>query len=193
MWELEHKEGWVPNNWFFWTVVLEKTLESPLGSKEIKPVNQINQSWTLIGRTDAEAEVPILGPPYANCPLIGKYPDAGKDWGKEDKQETEDEIVGWYHQLNRHESEQTLGDWKHGSLVACSPRCCRVGHNRVNNNKKTFSSWNLLENMWNISLGGYMKKSILGGCVFKKMNWRNVYHKQFTYQNSSLLNHYKSQ
>ena len=136
MWELEHKEGWVPNNWFFWTVVLEKTLESPLGSKEIKPVNQINQSWTLIGRTDAEAEAPILGPPYANCPLIGKYPDAGKDWGKEDKRETEDEIVGWYHQLNRHESEQTPGDWKHGSLVACSPWCCRVGHNWVNNNKK---------------------------------------------------------
>ena len=139
-------------------------------------LKEINQPWTLIGRTDAEAEVPILGPPHANCPLTGKHPDAGKDWGKEEKWATEDEIVGWCHQLNRHESEQTLGNSEQqGNLVSCSPRRCKeVGHDWVNNNKKTISSWNLLENMQKIFLGGYKKKPILGGCVIKKMNWKNL-------------------
>ena len=106
MWELDHKEGWAPKNWCFRTVVLEKTLESPLDSKEIQPVHpKGNQSWIFIGRTDAEAETPILWPPYAKNWLIGKAPDAGKDWRQKEKSMTEDEMVGWHHWLNRHEYE----------------------------------------------------------------------------------------
>ena len=96
MWELDYKESWVPKNWCFWIVVLEKTLESPLDSKEIKPVNtKGTQSWIFIGRTDAEAEVPILWLSDAKSWLIGKDPDAGKDWNQEEKQTTEDEMLGW--------------------------------------------------------------------------------------------------
>ena len=95
MWELDRKEGWAPKNWSFWTVMLEKTLESPLDSEEIKPVNpKGNQSWILIGRTDAEAEAPILWPPDAKIWLIEKDPDTGKDWRQEKKRVTEDEMVG---------------------------------------------------------------------------------------------------
>ena len=103
MWELDHKEGWVPKNWCLWTVVLEKTLESPLHSKEIKPVNpKGNQPWIFIGRTDAGAEAPILWPPDVKNSLVGKDSDAGKDWRWEEKGETEDEMVGWHHWLSRH-------------------------------------------------------------------------------------------
>ena len=123
MWELDSKEGGVLKNWCFWTVMLEKTLESPLDSKEIKSVNpKGNQPWIFIGRTDAEAEAPILWPPDAKSWLFGKDPDAGKDWRQEKKGMTEDEIVGWHHRLNRHEFEQTLGDSEgQGSLVCWSP------------------------------------------------------------------------
>ena len=123
MWELEHKEGWVLKNWCFWTVVLEKTLESPFDSKEIHPVHpKGNQSWIFIGRTDAEAEVPILWPPDTKNWLIGKDPHAGKDWGQEEKGRTEDEMVGWHHWLNGHEFGQTLGDGDgQGDLACCSP------------------------------------------------------------------------
>ena len=111
MWELDYKEGWVPKNRYFQTVVLEKTLESPLDSKEIKPVNpKGNQPWIFIGRTDTKAEAATLWPPDANSWLIGKNSDAGKDWGQEEKGMTEDEMVGWHHQFNGHEFEQTLGD-----------------------------------------------------------------------------------
>ena len=106
MWELDYKESWVPKNWCFWTVVLEKTLESPLDCKEIQPVHpKENQSWIFIGRTDAEAETPILWPPDMKNWLIWKDPDAGKDWRWEEKGRTEDEIVGWHHQLNGYEFE----------------------------------------------------------------------------------------
>ena len=106
MWELDHKENWAPKNWCFWTVVLEKTLESPLDSKEIQPVHpKGNQSWIFIERTDAEAEAPVSQPPDVKNWLIGKDPDAGKDWGQEEKGMTEDEMVGWHHQLNGHEFE----------------------------------------------------------------------------------------
>ena len=107
--------------WCFWTVGLEKTLESPLNNKEIKPVNpKGNQSWMFIGRTDAEA--PVLSPPDSKSRLIGKDPDAGKDWGQEEKWVTEDEMVGWHHRLNGHEFEQTAGDSEgQGSLACCSP------------------------------------------------------------------------
>ena len=104
IWELDHKESWVLNNWCFWTVVLEKTLESPLDFKEIQPVHpKGNQSWIFIGRTDAEAETPILWPPDVKNWLTGKAPDAGKDWMQEEKGTTEDEMVGWHHWLDGHE------------------------------------------------------------------------------------------
>ena len=123
MWELDYKESWVPKNWCFWTVVLEKTLESPLDCKEIQTVHpKGNQSWIFIGRTDAEAETSVLWPPDVKNWLTGKDPDAGKDWRQEEKKTTEDEMVGWHHQLNAHEFEQALevGDGQ-GSLACCSP------------------------------------------------------------------------
>ena len=102
-WDCE--ESWVPKNWCFWTVVLEKTLESPLDCKEIQPVHpKGDQSWVFIGRTDAEAETPILWPPDEKNRLIWKDPDAGKDWRQEEKGTTEDEMAGWHHQLNGDES-----------------------------------------------------------------------------------------
>ena len=106
MWELDYKESWALKNWCFWTVVLEKTLESPLDCKEIQPVRpKGNQIWIFIGRTDVEAETPILWPPNAKNWLIWKYPDAGKDRWWEEKGIIEDEMVGWHHQLNGHEFE----------------------------------------------------------------------------------------
>ena len=106
MWELDHKESWAPKNGCFWTVVLEKTLENPLDCKEVQPVHSNgNQSWILIGSTDVEAETPILWPPDMKNWLIGKGPDAGKDWRREEKGTTEDEMVGWHHQLNGHQFE----------------------------------------------------------------------------------------
>ena len=121
MWELDHKGSWVPKNWCFWTVVLEKTLESPLDYKDIQPVHpKGDQSWVFIGRTDAEAETPMLWPPDVKNRLIGKDPDAGKDW-RQEKGTTEDEMVGWHHRPNGHELEQAPGDDKgQGGLVCCS-------------------------------------------------------------------------
>ena len=122
MWELGHKEVWALKKWCFQIVGLEKTLKSPLDSKEIKPVDpEGNWPWIFIGRTDAEAEAPIPWPPDAKSRLIGKDPDAGKDWGQEEKWVTEDEMIGWHYRLNGHEFEQTLGDSEEqGSLVSCS-------------------------------------------------------------------------
>ena len=105
MWTLGYKEGRTPKNWCFWAVVLEKTLESPLGCKEIQPVHpKGDQSWMFVGRTDAEAETPILWPPDAKSLFIRKAPDAGKDWGQEEKGTMEDEMAGWHLQLYGHES-----------------------------------------------------------------------------------------
>ena len=104
MWELDYKENWVQKNWCFWTVVLEKTLESPLECKEIQSVHpKGNQSWVFIGRTDVEAEAPVFWPPDAKSWLIWKDTDVGKDWRQEEKGTTENEMVGWHHQLNGHE------------------------------------------------------------------------------------------
>ena len=106
MWDLGYKESWAPKNWCFWTVVLEKTLESPPDCKEIKPVNaKGNQSWIFIGRTDVEAETPILWPPDVKSWHLKKDPDAGKDWRWEEKGMREDEMVGCHHRLNGHEFE----------------------------------------------------------------------------------------
>ena len=129
MWELDHKESWAPKNLCFWIVVLEKTLESPLDSKEIQPVNpKENQPRIFIGRTDDEAEAPVLCPPNAKSWLIGKDPDAGKDWGQEEKRETEDQMIGWHHWLSGHEFEQTLGNSKRQESLAC---CSPLGHKEL--------------------------------------------------------------
>ena len=111
MWVLDYKESWVPKNWCFWIVELEKTLESPLDCKEIKPINpKGNQSWLFIESTDAEAEGPILWPPDVKNWLTGKDPDARKDWRQEQKGTTKNEMVEWHHWLNGHESASS-GNW----------------------------------------------------------------------------------
>ena len=121
MWKLDCEESWVPKNWHFWTVVLEKTLESPLDCKEIQPVHfKGDQFWVFFGRTDAKAETPILWPPLAKSWLIEKDSDAGRDWEQEQKGMTEDEMAGWHHRLNGHEFEWTpgVGDGQ-GGLECC--------------------------------------------------------------------------
>ena len=111
LWELDYKKSWVPKNWCFWTMVLEKTLESPMDCKEVQPVHpKGNKSWTFIGRTDAEVEAPILWTPDVKRWLFGK--DPGKDWRQEEKRAMENKMIGWHHQLNGHEFEQTSGDSK---------------------------------------------------------------------------------
>ena len=121
----------VPKHWCFWTVVLEKTLESPLDCKEIQPVHsEGDQPWDFSGRNDAKAETPVLWPPHAKSGLIGKDSDAGRDWGQEEKGTTEDEMVRWHHRLDGRESGWTpgVGDGQ-GGLVCCDSWGRRVGHN----------------------------------------------------------------
>ena len=119
--ELDYKESWAQKNWCFWTVVLEKTLESPLDCKEIQPVHpKGNQLWIFNGRTGAEAEAPVFWPPDAKNWLVRKDPDSGKDWRQKEKGTVEDEMVGWHHRLNGHESEQTSGDGEGLESLACS-------------------------------------------------------------------------
>ena len=139
MWELENKESWVLKNWCFWTVVLEKTLESPLDCKEIKPVNpKGNQSWIFIGRIDADA--PILWQPDAKSHFIRRDPYAAKDWGQEDKG-TEEEMIGWHHWLNGDEFEQAPGNSEsQGGLAFCSPWGSQIaGHNCATEQQMTAS------------------------------------------------------
>ena len=150
MWELDYKESWVLKNWYFWTVMLEKTLESLLDCNEIQPVNpKGNQSWMFIGRTDTEAETPILWPPDVKNWLIWKDPDAGKDWRREEKGTTENGMVGWHHRLDGCEFEQAPGivDGQ-GSLAYCSPWCCRVGHNWASELNWTEGMWNVIGQEW---------------------------------------------
>ena len=145
--ELDYKEGWAPKNWSFWIVVLEKTLESPLDCKEMKPVNpKGNQSWIFIGRTDAKAEAPVFLLPDAKNWIIGKDPNAGKDWRQEEKGTTEDEMVGWHHQLDWHDFEQSLvvGDGQ-GSLAWCSP-----WGSKESDNQTTGLNWTSIPNSQNI-------------------------------------------
>ena len=150
MWELDYKEGWAPKNWCFWTVVLEKTLESSLDCKEIQPVHpKGDQSWIFIGRTDAEAETPLLWPPDVKSWSIGKDPDAGKDWRQEEKG-TEDEMVGWHHLLSGHEFGQALGDGQgQGSLACCSPWGYRVRHDWVTEQQQDVNPGSLDQNLCN--------------------------------------------
>ena len=120
MWELDCEEGWAPKNWCFWTVVLEKTLESPFDCKETQPVHsEGDQPWDFLGRNDAKAETPVLWPPHVKSWLIGKDSDAGRDCGQEEKGTTEDEMADWHHWLDGCESEWTpgVGDGQRG--LAC--------------------------------------------------------------------------
>ena len=122
MWELDCEESWAPKNWCFWTVVLEKTLASPLDCKEIQPVHsEGDQAWDFFGRNDAKAETPVLWPLHAKSWLIGKDSDAGRDWEQKEKGTTEDEMAGWHHRLNGRESEWTpgVGDGQ-GGLACCN-------------------------------------------------------------------------
>jgi len=127
MWELDCEEGWAPKNWCFWTVVLEKTLESPLDCKKIQPVHsEGDQPWDFFGRNDAKAETPVLWPPHEKSWLIGKDSDAGRDWGQEEKGTTEDEMAGWHHWLDGRESEWTLGVGDgQGGLACCNSWGCK--------------------------------------------------------------------
>ena len=131
MGELDHKESWVLKNWYFWAVVLEKTLESHLDCKEIKSANpKGNQPWIFIGRTDAEAEAPIFQLPPVKSRLIGKAPDAEKDWEQEEKRVTEEEMDGWHHSLNGLEFEHSGRQWRTGKIgMLSSMGLERVGHN----------------------------------------------------------------
>ena len=127
MWELDCEESWAPKNWCFWTVVLEKTFESPLDCKEIQPVHSKgDQFWVFIGRTEAKAETPILWPPHMNSWLIGKDSDSGRDWGQEEKRTTEDEMARCHHWLDGHEFGWTpgVGDGQRGL------GCCNSWGNR---------------------------------------------------------------
>ena len=146
LWELDYKKGWVPKNWCFWIVLLEKTLERSLDCKEIKPVNPSgNEPWIFIGGTDAEA--PILWPPVEKSQLIRKDTDAGKDWRQEEKGVTEDEMVGWQHQINGHKFEQAPGWWRTGRPgVLLSMGFQRVRHDYATETQHTTSS---LINLYN--------------------------------------------
>ena len=120
IWELDCEESWMPMNWCFWTVVLEKTLESPLDHKEIQPVHpKGDQPWVFFGRTDVEAETPVLWPPHAKSWLTGKHSDAGRDCGQEEKGTAEDQKAGWHHRLDEHEFEWTPGDGDGQRGLAC--------------------------------------------------------------------------
>ena len=130
MWELDCEESWVLKNWCFWTVVLEKSFESPWDCKEIQPVHSKgDQPWAFFGRNDAKTEIPVLWPPHAKSWLIGKDSDTGRDWGQEQKGMTVDEMAEWHHRLNGRESEWTLGDGDgQGGLVCCDSWGRKVGH-----------------------------------------------------------------
>ena len=153
MWELDYKKGWMPKNWCFWIVVLEKTLESPLDCKEIQPVHPNGkQSWIFIGRTDAEAETLILWPPDVKNWLTWKDPDAGKDWRLEEKGMTEDEMKEWPHWLDGHEFEQALGAGD-GQVAWCATvhGLQRVRHDWVTELNQTPQSpllWHIERQNW---------------------------------------------
>ena len=152
MWELDYKESWALNNWCFWTVVLEKTLESPLDCREIQPVHpKGNWSWIFIGRTDAEAETRILWPPDVKSWLIWKDPDVGKDWRWEEKGMTEDEMVRWHLLLNGHEFGWTLGVGDgQGGLVCCSSWGCKESDltERLNWTEIAWLPWSGFPSEW---------------------------------------------
>ena len=168
MWELDCEESWVLKNWCFWTVVLEKTLASPLDCKEIQPVHpKGDQSWVFIGRTDAEAETPILWPPHAKSWLIGKHPDAGRDWGKEEKGMIEDEMAGLHHRLDGRESEWTpgVGDGQ-GGLT-----CCDSSGRKESDTTERLNWTELRQTVQNCSILALGK---ISDYIWENQNWRMV-------------------
>ena len=159
MWELDCEEGWGPKNWCFWTVVLEKILESPLDCKEIQPVHsEGDQPWDFFGRNDAEAETPVLWPPHAKSWLIGKDSDAGRDWGQEEKGKTEDEMAGWHHGFDGRESEWTPGVGGGQAGLACYDSW---GHKKSDTTERL--NWTepiILLNLW-ILLSPYLSATVV--------------------------------
>ena len=143
MWDLDYEESWALKNWCFWSVVLEKTLESPLDCKEIQPVHSIeDQSWVFFGRNDAKAETPVLWPPHVKSWPLGKDSDAGRDWGQEEKGTTQDEMAEWHHRLDGHESEWTLGDGDgQGGLACCDSWGCKESDTTERLNWTERASW----------------------------------------------------
>ena len=174
MWELEYKESWVLKDWCFWTVVLEKTLESPLDCKEIQPVHpKGDQPWVFIGRTNAEAETPVLWPPRAKCWLTGKDSDAGRDCGQEMKGAAEDEMAGWHHPLDGHEFEWTLGAGDgQGGL-----ECCNSWGRRVRHDWATEVNWMLRSAISLLIFCQYW--SITDRSVLKSLVWIYLFSFQF--------------
>ena len=156
MWQLGHKKGWAPKNLCFWTVVLQKTFESPLDYKEIKPVDpKWNKSCISIGRTDAEAEILIFWPPDAKNWLIGKEPDAGKDWRLEEKGTTENEMIVWYHRLHGHEFEPApgIGDRQRSLTVHMQS----TGSQRIRHNCAIELNWVQFKGRWQAPFPGIIK------------------------------------
>ena len=189
MWELDCEESWALRNWCFWTVVLEKTLESPLDCKEIQPVHSIgDQSWVFFGRNDAKAEAPVLWPPHGKSWLIGKDSDARRDWGQEEKGMTEDEMAGWHQWLDGLEFEWTLGVGDgQGGLACCNSWGRRVGHDWVT--ELNWTEWlkivhiyylqSFMDQESRFGLFGVSAQGITSlhsrcwlGCIFiKRLNW----------------------
>ena len=171
MWELDCEEGWAPKNWCFWTMVLEKTLKSPLDCKEIQPVHSKgDQPWDFFRRNDAKAETPVLWPPHAKSWLIGKDSDAGRDWGQEEMEMTEDEMAGWHHRLNGRKSEWTpgVGDVQRG--LAC-------WNSWVTKSWTGLSDWTELKTIWS-------RKNIYRKFVYNLFRYFNVFNRV----NSCLIN-----
>ena len=171
MWKLDCEESWAPKNWCFWTVVLEKTLESPLDCKEIQPVHfKGDQSWVFFGRTDAKAETPVLWSPHTKSWLIGKDSDAGRDWGQEEKRTTEDEMAGWRHRLDGHEFEWTpeVGDGQ-GGLECCNSWGCKESDTTEWLNwltlSKVITSLDLILHFFSLS-DVYMYFTQIYSCIF---------------------------
>ena len=169
---IDYKESWAQKNWCFWTVVLEKTLESPVDCEEIQPVHpEGDQSWVFIGRTDVETETPILWPPDAKSWLIWKDPDAGKDWGQEEKGMTEDEMVGWHHRLNGDRFGWTLGvDDRQGGLVYCSLWSCKESDTTERLNWTELAHWLSMVGVgWKLTFGQTFSPSQLVASEIKKI------------------------
>ena len=169
MWELDFEESWVPKNWCFWTVVLEKTLESPLDCKEIQPVHsEGDQPWMFFGRSDAKAETPVLWPPHTKSWHIGKDSDAGRDWGQEEKGMTEDEMAAWHHWLSGREFKWTPEDGDGQGGLAC---CNSWGHKELDTTERL--NWTELN--WTYECVRWMKLcgslSIVWHCLSLELEW----------------------
>ena len=188
IWELDCKVSWAPNNWCFWTVVLEKTPESPLDCKEIQPVHsEGDQPWDVFGRNDVKAETPVLWAPHVKSWLIGKVSGAGSNWGQEEKGRTEDEMAGWYHWLDGRESEWTPGVGDGQGVLACCDSWGRKESdtterlNWTDVPKQIIEEWNafiflqifLKPGLWNAIKFLYLPQhSFFAICYFKQNIWK---------------------